>query len=153
METRSIRYLWLWGAVCLLLTATACAPSFSPLFRDYQLEEEHDQILERTRRALQEAGWSLTEPRVEGILRTEPRQVSNWGLYRVEVFLEALPVEGRHVRILFHPYRHYITGSRSKITYLKRSLRSKVLPPVTKELKDEGLKPVFRDTTDGLLPF
>ncbi len=157
--------------LCLLCLLVGCAPSFSPLYRDYDLDpvapadggaaadtagavEAADQeaatqqevateeVHARLRAALAEAGWTETAAPAPNVVSTEPRQLSNWGLYRVLVSLDAVPVGDRHVRVLFHPVRRYITGGRSKIPYLGSGLRRALLPELNRAFEAHGLTPI-----------
>jgi hypothetical protein len=131
----------------LLLTATGCAPSLSPLFRDYDIEPApataaNDDVYARLRAALTEAGWTVTESDVPNLLATEPRRMSNWGLYRTDVTLEAAPVNNRHVRVFFHPFRTYITGGRSKMAFLDGGLQRALIPELNRALEAHGFLPL-----------
>lgn len=149
--------LFLLGAVLL----GGCAPSISPLYRDYDVEPDaavsrpmaarpevssaqgtgtEADIHARLRAALAEAGWTEADPAAPNVISTETRELSNWGLYRVLVSLDAVPIGSRHVRILFHPVRRYFTGGRSKIPYLSGSLRSELLPELNAALEAHGFE-------------
>ena len=143
MRTRRIAF------PLLLLTLSACAPSLAPLYRDYEVEQPSASIQPLLEGALQEAGWTLEEAPAANIVRTQPRTLSRWGLYDVVASLEVAPVGDQHVRLYVHPYREYITGGRSKIPYLKGSIRRAFLPELTEALEARGLKllgtPIQRD--------
>lgn len=72
-------------------------------------------------------------------MATAPRRLRHWGLYSIVVSIDAVPVGERHVRLFVHPYRHYITGGRSKIPYLKGSIRRRVMADLDRTLKAQGL--------------
>ena len=148
--------------LCSPILATGCAPSFSPLYRDFDIEppaeraavtevattetgaemEEEDELYERIHMALAEAGWDEASPTSPNVVSTQPRQLNDWGLYRVLVSLDVVPIGGRHVRVLFHPVRRYFTGSRSKIPYLNGGLREALLPELNEAFEAQGLYPI-----------
>ncbi len=145
------------GFLLLALLASGCAPSFSPLYRDYdvepiavasadatkQSEETRSQdVRARLRAALVEAGWTEAAPSAPNVISTEPRQLSHWGLWNVIVSLDAVPVGDQHVRVLFHPVRRYVTGGRSKISYLGSGLRRAILPDLNEALEAHGFLPI-----------
>ena len=108
-------------AACLVLCSlAACSPSLSPLYRDYTLTQEDsgpedDLVAEpRIRDALQASGWDPAESAAPNAVSTEERTLRNWGLYRVVVELEVVPLGPEHVRVYFHPYRRYLFGGRGK---------------------------------------
>ena len=106
-------------------------------------------IYARIRTALANAGWEETEPSARNVITTAPREFRNWGLYEVRVWLDVAPVNDRYVRVLFHPYRYYVTGTRGKVSHLNRSLRSAFLEDLNQAFSDQGLvavgTPVERD--------
>jgi len=89
--------------------------------------------------ALVEAGWEPAPAVSPVAVSTAARTVSDVGLYRTEVSLDAVSLGGRHVRLFFHPYRRYLTGGRSKVPYLGSGLRRRLLPPVAEALARRGL--------------
>lgn len=126
----------------LLVASTGCSPSLSPLYRDYQVEADSlttEDVLPKLRAALTEAGWSVTASAAENVVATERVTLNDWGLYRVEVYLEAAPLAGGFVRVLVHPQRRFITGGRSKIQYMIPSLRRAILPDLNEALEKQGL--------------
>jgi hypothetical protein len=143
-------------ALLLVLGMVAgCAPSLSPLYRDYDVKfaggdtasvDEHAaaataSVHDRLRAALADAGWTATDSDLPNVLETEPRRINNWMIYRLEVHLEAIPVGDRHVRVLFHPYRRYFTGGRSKVGFMDAGLRQRLLPGLNEALKAHGFEP------------
>ena len=150
--------------ICFAATLLGCAPSFSPLYRDYDIEpssgaaradatntdEEANredekaaqEVYARIRAALSEAGWTEAEPAAPNVVSTEPRQLSDWGLYQVLVSLDVVPLGDRHVRVLFHPARRYFTGGRSKISYLDGGMRRALLPDLNEALEAQGFVPI-----------
>lgn len=150
-----------------VVALNGCAPSFSPLYRDFDIESTSAQTLSsdrisagtdsasadagpkasgdvyaRIRNALAEAGWTEASSVVPNVVSTHPRQLSDWGLYRVVVSLDVVPVGGQHVRVLFHPVRRYITGGRSKIPYLDSGMRRTLLPVLNEAFEAHGLYPI-----------
>lgn len=130
----------------LVLLLAACAPSVTPLYRDYEARglaadsgEAAADVLGRVRTALAEAGWAEATPLVAGTVAAAPRSVSDWGLYRTEVALDVTPIGGRYVRVLFHPYRRFITGGRSKLPYLGSGLARRLLTPLNEAFARHGL--------------
>jgi hypothetical protein len=79
---------------------------------------------------------------VGSIVTTERRTTARSLLYRTTVALDLIPIGGRHVRVLFHPRREYVFGSRTKIPYLDGSMRRQLLPPLRDALERAGLVPV-----------
>lgn len=142
------------GLLAAFLVVAGCAPSVSPLYRDYEIEPAvsassslensagHVDVHARLRGALADAGWIVTEPASSHVLSTEAREFGSWGLYRVLVSLDAIPMGDRYVRVHFHPVRRYFTGARSKIPYLGRGLRSAVLPDLIEAFEAHGLLPL-----------
>ena len=126
----------------LALSVAACAPSLSPLYRDYAVQQSDQSVGERIEAALVEAGWQVTPSSAPNALATDERKIRSWGLYSVVVSLEAVPVGEDYVRLYFHPYRRYFTGGRSKIPYLKKSLQRDLLRDLNQALYDEGLQAV-----------
>ena len=143
-------------AACLLLCfLSACSPSLSPLYRDYTLAGEGGEARKtvaadsRIQDALESSGWKPVDSVAPNAVTTEERTLRNWGLYRVVVELEVVPLGPEHVRVYFHPYRRYLFGGRGKIPYLTRSLQRSLLPDLNEALEEEGLHvigtPVKRD--------
>lgn len=134
------RALPLLASLAVLLVA-ACAPSLSPLHRDFAVSEPagSDDTL-RITDALESAGWTVTDTTLAVV--TEERTLSEWGLYRVVASLEVVPLGPDHVRVFIHPYRRYFTGSRSKLPFLKGSVRQAVLPDLHAAFEAEGLEPL-----------
>ena len=128
------------------LTLAACAPSVSPLYRDYEVravrasEEASPDVYARIRAALAKAGWTETEADAPNIVSTEPRQISGWGLFRTEVALDVAPIGDSHVRVLFHPIRYSFLGGRTKIGYLGRGARRSILPDLNAAFEEQGFE-------------
>ncbi len=121
------------------MAALACSPSLYPLYRDYEVEQHTAPVRQRLERALEEAGWELVDHGAANAVAAAPRRLRNWGLYSIMVSIEAVPVGAAHVRLFVHPYRHYITGGRSKIPYLKGSIRRRVMAELDRTLEVQGL--------------
>ena len=144
--------------LCFAVLLVGCAPSLSPLYRDYDVEpapvsasaedaersteEAGSDIYGRIRAALADAGWTEAPAAAPNVVSTETRQLSNWGIYRVVVSLDVVPAGEHHVRVLFHPARVYFTGGRSKIPYLGSGMRSTLLPELNEAFEAQGLYPI-----------
>lgn len=122
----------------------------TPLYRDFRVPPASTDstassalpqaaLLDLVREAMVEAGWTPAPSASAFTVSTQPRTVSDVGLYRTEVHLDAVPLGGRHVRVFFHPYRRYLTGGRSKVPYLGSGLRRRLLPPLAEALERRGL--------------
>lgn len=131
----------------LVVVGSGCAPSLTPLYRDFEQAEPVPAVqstatgteLERIDRALRAVGWKPRPGVVEGFLATDPRTFRDWGFYSVEVDLEVLPLAGEYVRVLIHPYRRFIVGGRRKIPYLKTGLAEDVVRDLAVAMAAEGL--------------
>lgn len=137
----------------LLLLLTGCAPSVSPLYRDYAVRPTEgvasgpdaaatEEVYDRLRSALTAAGWTEAAPVAPNVLSTEPREFGHWGLYAVLVSLDVVPMYERYVRVQFHPVRRYVTGGRSKIPYLGGGLRQAILPELNEALEARGFQSI-----------
>ncbi|MDX1741783.1 MAG: hypothetical protein R3178_10835 [Rhodothermales bacterium] len=127
-------------SVIIFLAMTGCAPSISPLYRDYDLREETGgDIRERIQAALADTRWRAVSAPTPHVVATDTVTLQRWGLYRVEVSLEVAPVGDRYVRVFVHPYRRYFTGARRKIPYFKRRLRRSILPELARAFEAQGL--------------
>ncbi len=120
------------------LLLSACSPSLSPLYRDYEAGGTTDTLEERIVTALHEAGWDTVETSVPNVVATEEKVLSNWGLYKVTATLEVTPLGRDHVRIFIHPYRKYIVGGQGKIPYLTRRIRVRFLPELSDAFETQG---------------
>ena len=134
-----MRPLWYLLAGFLVLSLSACSPSLYPLYRDYEVQTVDQPIAERIEQALTEAGWESIPASAPNAVATQERKVRTWGLYSVVVSLEAVPVGEGYVRLYLHPYRQYFTGNRSKIPFLKSSLRRSVLKDINEAFESQGL--------------
>ena len=137
--TRPLRSLSFVIAGLLAFSLSACSPSLSPLYRDYEVQTVDRPTAERIEEALAEAGWQSIPASAPNAIATQERKVRQWGLYSVVVSLEAVPVGEDYVRLYLHPYRKYFTGNRSKIPYLKKSLRRALLKDLNAAFETQGL--------------
>ncbi len=126
-------------AAAVLLLYAGCTPSLFPLYQDYGNEAQSATAIERVQRAFTASGWSLGKTEANNVVVGIPRRVRHWGLYRVVVSVEAVVMAEGHVRLFIHPYRHYVTGNRSKIPFLRRSLRRSIVQPLDKAFYRENL--------------
>jgi hypothetical protein len=112
------------------------------LYRDYSVPEavvQNEEVLTRLQAALIDAGWQIAPEEIGNMVRTEPRTLSRWGLYKVTIYVEAVPIGSDYVRFYFHPYREYVTGGRSKIPFFNSRAQAEVLPDLTDALEEQGL--------------
>lgn len=158
------RVRFLLPALLALAFLTGCSPSLAPLYVDFdagkavrnasnaddtsgvlgadampQPTRASLDIDARIRRAVQNAGWEVTNSVAENVVATEPRLVNRWGLYYTEVSIEVSRVNDTFVRVLVHPYRVYFTGHRSKMPFLKRSIRRAVFTDLEESFDAEGI--------------
>jgi len=129
----------------LVLSALRCSPTLHPLYLDYQHNEHVIIPRDQIELALQEAGWTVTVSPSDNSVTTANREIRNWLFYKVVVYVETIPISQRHVRLLVHPYRVYITGSRSKIPFLKSGIRRSVTKEITQVFQSYGLTAVDPD--------
>lgn len=151
MRGRGAGNLRAWSLAVLVAAGAvvlgACSPSLEPLYRDFDASQSRgadgpaaaDPRLASAEAALVEAGWTLAADPPAGILATEPRTLSRWGLYRVEAYVEVVPMNEHTVRVLWHPYRKYVTGGRSKIPFLTGRLRRTVVADLEAAMEAQGL--------------
>lgn len=135
---------------CVLLTA--CTPSLSPLYRDYNAPPADSASVDaRILAALDAAGWDTVSTDLPNTIATDERVLSDWGIYKVTASLEVTPIGREHVRVYVHPFRKYIFGGRGKILYLTKRIRSKLIPDVNRAFDEQGLSlagtPFERDNT------
>ncbi|HMB90898.1 MAG TPA: hypothetical protein VKP65_08630 [Rhodothermales bacterium] len=141
LPTRSVLII----LIGLCLSMAACAPSLSPLYRDYEAQTDSSSaapIDERIETALTDAGWHLKSAAAPNAFATEERKLSSWGLYSVVASVEVVPLGTEYVRLYIHPYRKYITGGRGKIPYLNKSLQRSVLKDLTRAFEQQGLQAI-----------
>lgn len=142
LSLRALAVLLL-GLSALLIAG--CSPALYPLYRDYEHDSGFPDLLPSIEEALVEAGWELIPPPAPNVVATADRQIRDWIIYRVAVQVEAVPVGSRHVRLFVHPYRIYATGSRSKIPFLKRSIRRRVIHDIDRVFESRNLVAVGTD--------
>lgn len=158
----------------LLTSSFGCSGSLSPLYADFRIDEarasadsdslanakvdslEDLSIQKRISDALIEVGWELDEAPSENAVSTSEVEIVDWGLYDVRVSLDVVPINQKFVRVFVHPYRQYFFGSRSKMSYMNRRVRSYVLPDLTNAFRARGIVPlgeprVSSTTGDGEL--
>lgn len=126
----------------LVVAAAGCAPSLAPLYQDYAVRsEEADERTARVHAALEDAGWEIVEDSMAPSIATITAPITHrqWGLYRISVFVEAVPMGERHVRLLIHPYREYVWGRKSKLPFLTSSLRRSVVADLNEAFEARGL--------------
>lgn len=133
-------------AVLLIsFAAIHCSPTLYPLYRDYEHDIDVKIPLNRIEEALREAGWDLIPSLSPNSIATIDREIRDWGFYKVFVQMEAVPVGRRHVRLFVHPYRVYPNGSRSKIPFLKRRIRRRIINDIDRVFASHGLIAVGTD--------
>ena len=132
-----------------LLFFVGCTPALYPLYEDYRSEVQSETVVDRIEHAFTDAGWTLIDSEMPNVVVGAPRRVRNWGLYRVVASVEAVVMDDGYVRLFIHPYRHYVTGNRSKIPFLKRPLRRGIVLPLKEALEQQDLtargNDVYRD--------
>ena len=129
-------------ALLLGLLFAGCAPSVSPLYRDYEevrADTVEDDLHARVRDALEDAGWQQAPAPAPNVVSTAERTLSNWGLYRIVVSLDVVPLDQGFIRVQFHPRRVYFTGGQTKLAYLDSGLRRTLLPPLNEAFEKHGL--------------
>lgn len=111
----------------------------APLYQDYTVGEDGSEAREdRIRAALSDAGWELAAESTPPAIATRPRMHRHWGLYRVTVAVEVLPMGQEHVRVLIHPYREYVWGGRTKLPFLTHSIRRAFLRELDQAFERHG---------------
>lgn len=126
-------------AATVLLVVAGCAPSISPLYRDYDVGSNGNDVRERIHDALAATRWDVVETDTPHVISTDTVTIRRWGLYSVEVALEVAPIGDNYVRVFIHPYRHYFTGTRRKMPYFKKRLRRTILPKLQEAFEAQGL--------------
>lgn len=124
------------------LSTIGCGHALSPLFKDYRIDDESTRgqdIGDLLERAVEDAGWEIDKPDAPNVVSTKEETVAHWGLYKLVVSLDVVPINGTHVRVFVHPYRVYVWGSRSKMFYMGRRVRNFVVPGLTDALTDVGV--------------
>lgn len=131
MRSRTVRFLGVVAAAGILLLS-GCSPTLTPLFRDYRVTVDAPVDSSRIRSALREAGWQIRRTPDLPVIRTRPRTINNWLLYKVRVQLDVARVNDDQVRVFIHPRREYIFGTRSKLLYLKETLHEEFVPDLNR---------------------
>lgn len=139
MHTRSVRRSVLL-LVLVALTGSGCSPTLSPLFRDYEVAGDVRPDTSLLRSALREAGWQIQPTPALPVVRTEPRTINDWLLYKVRVQLDVARVNDRQVRVFIHPRREYVFGARSKLMYLKQTLHEEFVPELNRAFARHDLR-------------
>lgn len=125
-----------------IILLAGCAHTLSPLFEDYRIDRSQapiDSIHTAIERAVVDAGWTLDDPPAPNVVSTDELSVAEWGLYKVVVSLDVVPIDGTYVRVYVHPYRVYLWGSRSKMPYMSRRVRNFVFPDLSETLAKNGI--------------
>ena len=144
-------------AVSTTVLLSGCGGTLSPLYADFRIEEPAvsvpgdsvqttvvDSVLalsikERIASALIEAGWELDDAPSENSVSTKEIEIAEWGLYDVRVSLDVVPINDKFVRVYVHPYRQYFYGSRSKMSYMNRRVRTYVFPDLADAFQARGI--------------
>lgn len=123
-----------------LLLFAGCSPSLAPLYKDYELRDKDEDVQNRIISALEEAGWAMSEESISpNVVRTEERVLNRRGIYRTLAILEIVPIEDSYVRVMIHPYRDHLIGTKSKLPYLPGNIRRQIVPPLTRSFEAAGL--------------
>ncbi|MCY4170079.1 MAG: hypothetical protein OXF08_00590 [Bacteroidetes bacterium] len=131
--------------VVLVLSLMGCSPALHPLYLDYEYSPKDTIPFYQIESALQEAGWSIATSPSDNSVTTADREIQNWLLYRIVVYVEVIPIGPQHIRLLVHPYRVYFTGSRSKIPFLKPGIHRKVIRKINHVFESYNIVEVGRD--------
>ena len=118
---------FLFGVLFLTFTSIGCSPSLHPLYKDYQHNFDGHLPVDLIEEILIESGWKIVDSLSPNTVTTAQRRIRNWLVYKVIVHVEVIPISPKHARLLIHPYRVFITGTRSKIPFLRRSIRRSVI--------------------------
>lgn len=121
--------------------AVGCSPSLAPMFKDFEfaVHGEND-VPERVMTALEESGWVLSDSSaLPTVVLTEERILDRRGIYKNTAVLEVLPVGDQYVRVLIHPYRDHLIGSRSKLPYLPGNIERQIVPDLVASFEANGL--------------
>jgi hypothetical protein len=134
----------------LAVLTAGCGPSLRPLYYDYEPSRSTapDSSFAKVEDALRETGWQIASADVPNTVATRERTLQQWGLYTVDVTLEAVPMSnGRYVRLLIHPYRDYIIGGESPIAFLPSGLKSDIIPSLNDAFEKRGIEPLGTPST------
>lgn len=131
------------AALALLLALTACAPRFSPPYRDYEVRTDEADVTEHLREAAEAAGWTLAAPVDSAVVSTAPRRVDTGLFSKTDAALDLVPLDGGFVRVYVRGERRsLIFGGRTKVYALDGALRQAVLGPLSEALSERGLVPL-----------
>ena len=128
--------------LCYILVAAGCSQTLSPLYADFPIDEkvaDEEDFQALVESAVLDAGWTLKAPDAPNAVSTNESTVAHWGLYKVVVSLDVVPVNRSHVRVFVHPYRVYVWGSRSKMLYMSRRVRNHVVPDIREAFESSGI--------------
>lgn len=123
-----------------MITAfSACSPIVAPAYIDYQVEKKEGSVQERLERAFKTQGWIVSHH--DDVLGTDEKMIQDLAVYKLFVSFEVLPMGENQVRLLIHAFRKYrLSGTRSKIPYLERHIKSAAVKPLQEALKQEGFE-------------
>jgi len=127
------------GVLFLACTSTGCSPSFHPLYKDYRHNFDGNIPLDLIETTLIQEGWEIVDSPSANTVTTAERRIRNWLIYKVIVYVEVIPISSKHARLLIHPYRVFITGSRSKIPFLKRSIRRGIINDLDRAFESHNI--------------
>ncbi len=128
------------GCAIVLLFLCGCGSSLAPLYRDYvPVTPSVDTSAIGT--VLSQSGWKLQQPVTKGTWRTHSKWMEDWGLYRIRVSLDVVPLRGGTIRVFFHPYRIFIVGGRSKMMYLRGALKHRLFTSLDGAFESAGYQP------------
>jgi len=122
-----------------ILTAISCSPVLHPLYRDFEHDLTGKLPLDYIQSALVEAGWELADAPSPNAVATTERTIRDWFLYKIVVQVEVVPIGAQYVRLFVHPYRVYLTGSRSKIPFLKSGIRRRIIHDIDRVFESYNL--------------
>lgn len=132
------------GALLVLIcVASGCTPKITALYRDFEHPTDpadREAVLRESTLALEAAGWPIAPSPQEGTLRTERKTVQHRLIYRVQAWVEVIPVGERHVRVLLHPYRVYPFGFETKMGYMTGALERRLVAPLREAFEERGLE-------------
>jgi len=131
------------AVVAALILLSGCTPRLSPLYRDYSIDKppaNDEPINTRIADALEEGGWTVVDGVTANVVATNSRKFNSWIVYSIEVELEVAPVGDGYVRVFIHPYRHYFTGARGKLPYLRKGLAREIMKTIEEPFETQGLQ-------------
>ena len=139
-------------ALLSLLLTVGCSPSLAPMFKDFEfVKEQDDDLQDRITMALEDVGWELAEDAIlPSVIMTQERTLNRRGIYKTTAVLEILPVGDDYVRVLIHPYRDHLIGSRSKLPYLPGNIERQIVPDIVASFQLYGLHAPGKVPSDSL---